>query len=51
MGSMASQITSHTIAYSPFIQAQIKDKNKAPPRWPLRGEFTGDRRIPRTNGQ
>ena len=35
----------------PFIQAQIKDNIKAPRHWPLCGEFTGDRSIPRTNGQ
>ena len=37
----------------PFIQAQknIKENIKAPRHWPLCGEFTGDRRIPRTNGQ
>ena len=34
-----------------FIQAQIKENVKAPRHWPLYGEFTGDRRIPRTNGQ
>ena len=35
----------------PFIQAQIKENMKAPCHWPLCGEFTGDRWIPRTNGQ
>ena len=35
----------------PFIQAQIKENIKAPSHWPLGGEFTGDRWIPRTNGQ
>ena len=35
----------------PSIQAQIKENIKAPRRWPLYGEFTGDRWIPRTNGQ
>ena len=35
----------------PFIQAQIKEYIKAPRHWPLCGEFTGDRWIPRTNGQ
>ena len=35
----------------PFIQAQIKENIKAPCHWPLCGEFTGDRWIPRTNGQ
>ena len=35
-----------------FIQAQIKKKNiNAPRHWPLWGEFTGDRWIPRTKGQ
>ena len=32
----------------PFIQAQIKENIKAPRYWPLCGEFTGDRWIPRT---
>ena len=35
----------------PFIRVQIKENIKAPRRWPLCGEFTGDRWIPRTNGQ
>ena len=34
-----------------FIRAQIKENIKAPCHWPLCGEFTGDRWIPRTNGQ
>ena len=38
MGAMASQITT-------------KENIKAPRHWPLCGEFTGDRWIPRTNGQ
>ena len=49
MGAMASQITSLTIVYSPFIQAQIKENIKAPRHWPLCRKFTGDRWIPRTN--
>ena len=51
MGAMASQITSLTLFIQPFIQAQIKENFKAPCHWPLWGEFTGDRGIPRTNGQ
>ena len=35
----------------PFIQTQIEENIKAPRLWPLCGEFTGDRWIPRTNGQ
>ena len=35
----------------PFIQVHTKENSKAPPHWPLCGEFTGDRRVPRTNGQ
>ena len=35
----------------PFIRAQIKVNIRAPRHWPLCGEFTGDRWIPRTNGQ
>ena len=32
----------------PFIQTQIKENIKAPRHWPLCGEFTADRWIPRT---
>ena len=35
----------------PFIQTQIKENIKAPRNWPLCGDFTDDRWIPRTNGQ
>ena len=35
----------------PFIEAQIKENIKAPRHWPLWGEFTVDRWIPRKNGQ
>ena len=35
----------------PFTRAHIKENIKAPGHWPLCGEFTGDRWIPRTNGQ
>ena len=34
----------------PFIQAQIEENIKAPRHWPLWGEFTDKRWIPRTNG-
>ena len=51
MGTVASQITNLTIVTQPFIQTQIKENIKAPRHWPLCGEFTGDRWIPRTNGQ
>ena len=34
-----------------FIKAQIKDNIKTPRHWPLWGEFTGDRWIPRTKSQ
>ena len=50
MGAMASQITSRLFT-QPFIQTQIKENIKAPRHWPLCGEFTGERGIPRTNGQ
>ena len=43
MGAVASQITSVAIVYS----TQIKGNIKAPRHWPLCGEFTGDRWIPR----
>ena len=51
MGTIVSQITSLTIVYSTFIQAQIEEKIKAPRHWPLCREFTGDWWIPCTNGQ
>ena len=35
----------------PFIQTQNKEIIKARRHWPLCGEFTGGRWIPRTNGQ
>ena len=35
----------------PFVQTQIKENIKAPRHWPLWGEFTGDRWIPRTKVQ
>ena len=46
MGTIASQMTSLTVVYSSFIQAQIKVNIKAPRHWPLCGEFTGGRGIP-----
>ena len=51
MDTMTYQITSLAIVYSTFIQAEIKENIKAPRHWPLCGEFTGERWIPRTNGQ
>ena len=51
MGAITSQITSLTIIYSTVFQTQIKENIKAPRHWPLCVEFTGDRWIPRTNGQ
>ena len=46
MGAMASPLFIQL-----FIQAQIKENIKAPRHWPLCGEFTGDRWVPRTKGQ
>ena len=34
-----------------LLKAQIKENIKTPRHWPLCGEFTGDRWIPRTEGQ
>ena len=50
MNAMTSQITSLTIVYS-IVYSGIKDNIKAPRHWPLWGEFTGDRWIPRKKGQ
>ena len=49
MTTMASQITSLTVVYS--IVYSGADKKNAPRHWPLCGESTGDRWIPRTKGQ
>ena len=46
MTTMASQITSLTVVYSPFIQTQIKENIKAPRHWHLCGEFTGTGEFP-----
>ena len=46
MTTMASQITSLTVVYSPFIQTQIKRNIQAPRHWPLCGEFTGTGEFP-----
>ena len=46
MGAIASKITSLTTQQ--FFHAQIKVDIKDPRHWPLCGEFTGNRRIPRT---
>ena len=43
MGAMASQITSLTIVYSTVYSGADQRKHQAPRRWPLCGEFTGDR--------
>ena len=51
MGAIASQITSLMIVYSTVFSDADKKNIKAPRHWPLCGEFTGDRWIPRTNGQ
>ena len=51
MGVTAYQITSLTIVYSTVCSGEIKENIKAPRHWPLYGVFTGDRWIPRTNGQ
>ena len=52
-GSIAWRFTSMLILPNtqPSIQAQIKESVKPPRHWPLCGELTGDRWIPRTNDQ
>ena len=45
MGALTSQIASLAIVYS--IGYLIQENIKAPRHWPLCGEFTGDRWIPR----
>ena len=51
MGTMGLKSPASPLFTQPFIQVQIKENIKAPRRWLLRGEFTGGRWIPRTNGQ
>ena len=51
MGAVASQITSLTIVYPTVYSGADQRKYKAARHWLLCGEFTGDRWIPRTNGQ
>ena len=52
MAAMASQITSLTSVYSSvYSGTNQRKKIKSPRHWPLWGEFTGDRWIPRTKGQ
>ena len=51
MTTMATPITSLTIVYSPFIQGADQRKHQSSASLALCGEFTGDRWIPRTNGQ
>ena len=46
MGTVVFQITSLTIVYSSFIQAQIKENIKAPRHWLLCGEFTRTGEFP-----
>ena len=42
----------HDVMFTqPFVRAQTKENIKAPRHWPLCWEFTGDRWIPRTEGQ
>ena len=45
------KLTALRLFAQPFVQMQIKENTKASRHWPLCGEFTGDRWIPRTNGQ
>ena len=42
MNTMSSQYTSLRLFTQLFIQTQIKGNIKAPPHWPLCGEFTGE---------
>ena len=50
MSAIASQITSLRIVYSTVYSDADQRNIKAPPHWPMCGEVTGDRWIPRTNG-
>ena len=48
MGQWRLQSPTSRLFTQPFIQAEIKESIEAPRHWPLCGEFTGDRWIPRT---
>ena len=51
MGAMASQITSLTIVYSTDYSDADQRKRQYSASLAFVREFTGDRWIPRTNGQ
>ena len=51
MNSMRLKSPASRFFPEPFVQAQIKENIKDPRHWPLWEEFTGDRWIPRTQGQ
>ena len=51
MSAVAFKSMASRLLVQPFGQAQIKENIKAPRHWPLWGEFTGYRWIPRTKGQ
>ena len=51
MSAMAYQSPAYRLLTQPFVQAQIKENIKAPRHWPLWGESTGNRWIPRAKGQ
>ena len=51
MGAIASQITSLMIVYSTIYSCADQGKHQNSASLDLYGEFTGDRWIPRTNGQ
>ena len=51
MGTMASQITSLAIVYSAVYSGADLRKHQSSASLAFVGEFTGNRWIPRTNGQ
>ena len=51
MGADEFQITGVSIVYLTICSGAGQRNTKAPRHWPLWGEFTGDRWIPRTMGQ
>ena len=51
MGAIASQITSLIIVYSTVYLSPSQRKHQSSASLALCGEFTGDRSIPRSNGQ
>ena len=51
MSAIASQTTDVSFVYSAVYSSATERQHQTPRHWPLWGEITGDRWIPRTKGQ